>query len=238
MKNKNEIFRWIIVALCSFEIYRFAKIVISTITNYKQQLAIITGESDLIKNYKIATPIQIVGSIILIFAFLMVIYYFVFCFGKQIKTKLLGGAVLVQSVCMFLLFICGILLNYNLFIESFKDLEFGGIYYLLSGILSHTYTLVHCIILLVVAITIFKNIQHIKSIKVTCIVLVALYIVLELLHLFSICMFYSSFENSSSSFVSTFFKNLISVDIFLDLNILFYIFFMDKDYKRVKQIEE
>lgn len=231
MKKKNEIFRWIIVAICGFEIFRLTKTFLSSITTYKQVLETGSMQNETVKTIKFATPIQFVGITLLILSFLAVIYYFVFCFGKKEKAKLLGGTVLFQSVCMILLLIHGILMNYNLFVES---IEIGGIYYLLSDVLSYTNYFVTCVVYLVVAIAIFKNIQNNKSIKITCIVLTVFYIVLSLLHVFSICMFYTSFENSSSIFITTFFKNFDFLGVFIDLYILFYIFFMDKDYKLEK----
>ncbi|MBQ4156435.1 MAG: hypothetical protein IJD90_06485 [Clostridia bacterium] len=238
MKNKNEIFRWIIVALCGFEVYRLAKTIISTITNYKQQLSIIAGESELIKNYKIATPIQIVVNIITVLALLAVIYYFVFCFGKQIKTKLLASAVLVNSICFIPLFLSSFITNYKLYMDTYIA---GEIFYQMAGLSSFLEILVKYLTYLIVSIAIFKNIQNNKSIKITGIVLFVTYILSYVLNLGSTFMFYYTFSENSESIMSVFYSqiNIMTIlTVLLDLYILLYVFFMDKDYKRVKQIEE
>ena len=232
MKLKNEIFRWLIVLICGFETYRLVKTIVSSISSYKQQMAIVSGENDLVNTIKYATPVQMIINLILIATFLFVIYYFVFCFGKQNKTKLLGVTLLVQAACLIVLFINSNVINFKT-VWMF-DFDSYGIYPCLSAIFSALKFFVEISVLLLVSIAIFKNIQNNKSLKITCSILFVLYIIFEFLHTYSIAMFYYTFSDNAESIMSVIYSqiNIISMlSVFLDLYIVLYVLFMDKDYR-------
>ncbi len=239
MKNKNEIFRWIIVAICTFEVYRKIKNIIKVIADY--DLAMLTSDYSAteLKNLKYATPLQVCLTVITILSLLAIIYYFVFCFGKQVKTKLLGSALLVNSGCDFVLILASII-NFNRVLDMPSFVE--DTYYNLCYISSYLQEFVVFVVLLLVATAIFKNIQNNKSIKIFGIVLFVLYILTGVLNIVSNYLWYSTFDTEivrpAYEYLSLVFDFGILIRLLTDLYILFYIFFMDKDYKRVKQIEE
>ncbi|MBQ5590134.1 MAG: hypothetical protein IIU65_00465, partial [Clostridia bacterium] len=165
MKLKNEIFRWIIVAISTFEVYRKVKEVIKIFADYEKSLANLTGDYSAkeLGSIKYATPLQICLTAIIILSLLAIIYYFVFCFGKQLKTKLLASALLTQSICNFVLILASIFSFNRVFdMPSFVD----DTYYNLCYITALLQEFVVFAILLFVAIAIFRNIQNNKSIKI------------------------------------------------------------------------
>ncbi len=237
MKKKNEFFRWLIVALCGFSSISYILALVDVLSSYIKGFSTIYNSATGIEKYQ--TPIQSIAIIFLILSYLTIVYYFVFCFGKEVKSKLLGGAVLTQSICASVFLVLSIINGYKYMIAELYD-NYKNLFdfKLFENYISH---ILEVIILLIVAIAIFKSVQNNKSIKITCAVLLAVFLT------FIVYNAISSFNNISVGIIggasihsfeyilSLLIRNVIG--LVLKFSIMFYIFFMDKDYNKEKQIE-
>lgn len=237
--NRNEVLRWIIAA---FGLYHIIKILYDLILHYINSIDILP---DLSKPVIISSCFSCILNLFYIAGIILILIYFLFSYGRNLNIKTLISGCFISAGSNILL-----LLNLPFMIFSLGGLDYGQNFYgYLQPIISVCYNICLVLIFITVGVGAIKNFKNEKSVKITCIILFIFYIVFRIWSAINLEMFYSASsigiiggaDGPTAVYIASKIFNIQSVFLILstvsNLAILFYVFFMDKNYCK-NRIEE
>lgn len=226
---KNEIFRWISVAILG---YVDIRLILGFVSRFVTNIGYTISSSvftDSIMNNWIAIANVLIGVV----GFTLIILYLIINYGRNnSKTLLMAGSFCVAAKIIF-----NMCYDFIMSYSSVKPLSFyenAKSHYYLNVIVSFVSVLLLAAIMITVAIGAITNFRKEKALKITCLVLLILFVLIKISGLVYILkVYYPLFSITIDSIISYYAINLL---LYLaEVSILFYIFFCDKNYKRIKE---
>ena len=238
--NKNELFKWLIILLCSFKLFRLIEVDVLSVLFMMH-----SHNVDAIYVYSnyINAVLMLLGMI----SCLCVLYYFLVCYGKSKNKKPLYIGCFLQAGYL-------ISTTVNFLAMYFITDEFhavsGNIYGMIQPFISILDSIVLCAIFIIEGVTVFNNYKSVKSAKKACIALYVSYFIIRLLETWNLMMFtytdafasnggiYSAADKEAVmhtlqmafGYDSTLNAVLSVISFVTNFYVLIYICFMDKKY--------